>query len=253
MTNDIVPIEKRNKLNISLDLRIIIIVLLVVIAAMLAVWRPWSATTSSNDRTVTVSGSAKLTAEPDEFVFYPSYEFKGAAKTATLAELSKKSDAVVAELKKLKVGDKKIKVNSDGYNLQYFPVQSGSDTTYTLRLTVTVGNRELAQKVQDYLLTTAPTGSVSPQATFSDAKRKELESKARDEATKDARSKADQSAKNLGFKIGKVKSVEDGAGFGNIVPLAEGSAMAADTKTSLAVQPGENDLSYSVTVVYYLR
>jgi uncharacterized protein YggE len=120
-------------------------------------------------------------------------------------------------------------------------------------LTITVNDKALTQKVQDYLVTTSPTGSVSPQTTFSEAKRKELESKARDEATKDARSKAEQSAKNLGFKIGKVKSVEDGSGFGGIV-LREGLTMASDSKaTSLSVQPGENDLHYTVTVTYYLR
>ncbi len=54
------------------------------------------------------------------------------------------------------------------------------------------------------MVTTAPTGQVSPRPNFSDAKRKELESKARDEATKDARAKADQSARNLGFKVGKI-------------------------------------------------
>jgi uncharacterized protein YggE len=97
---------------------------------------------------------------------------------------------------------------------------------------------------------------VSPQANFSDAKRKDLERQARDAATKDARAKADQSAKNLGFKVGLVKTVTDGTGFGGIIyPLtASGVAKATDlSQPSLAIQPGENDLSYTVTVTYYLK
>lgn len=250
---------KSNKFNLSVDLRIIIIVLLLVIGGMLAAWRPWQARTTQDDnRTVSVTGEAKLQADPDEFAFYPSYQFKNKDKDAGLAELTKKSDEVIKKLKELGVADSKIKQSSNGYNYSnYYFDQSTGQNNYTLSLTITLDNKDQAQKIQDYLVSTAPMGMISPQASFSDKKRKELEAQARDEATKDARSKADQSAKNLGFKIGAVKSVNDGAGFnGGPVPLSAqaSAAIAEDTaKSSLAVQPGQNDLSYSVTVVYYLK
>lgn len=252
--------QSKNKLNITLDTRIIIGILLLIIAGMLAVWQPWTDKNTSQDRTVTVTGEANLKAEPDEFMFSPAYEFKNADKEAALGELTKKSEAVVAKLKSLGVADSKIKTDSDGHNYNLYYDTKTQQNTYSLRLTITVDNKEMAQKVQDYLLTTAPTGSVSPQASFSDVKRKELENKARDEATKDARSKADQSARNLTFKVGKVKSINDDAGFGGIMPLygradimiSDGAAPAPE-KSSLAVQPGENDLRYSVTVIYYLK
>jgi uncharacterized protein YggE len=252
------PQTSNNKLRLNLDLRVVVIVLLVVIAAMLIAWKPWSA--KASDRTVEVTGSATVSATPDEFVFYPTYEFKNADKTAALNELSKKSDEIVAKLKDLGVPDKGIKTNSSGYDLPSYP--KGMDVgelTYTLQLTVTTGNKELTQKVQDYLVSTAPTGSVSPQASFSDGKRKSLESQARNDAAKDARQKADEMAKNIGFKVGKVKAINDGQGF-NGMPFEGRSGMAAALDTSatssapsLAVQPGENDLPYSVTVVYYIR
>lgn len=243
------------RLNFSLDFRIITLVLVAIIVLMLAMWRPWGDATSS-DRTIRVTGESVVKAEPDEFVFYPSYQFKNADRDAALVEVSKKSDEVVAKLKELGVVDQNIKTNSGGYNYDYFREEDNT-TTYTLQLTVTVNSREHAQTVQDYLVSTSPVGSVSPQATFSEALRKQLESQARDEATKDARAKADQSAGNLGFKVAKVKSVEDGAGFGDVIPL--GGEVALDSAASsamapkLGVQPGQNDLNYSVTVVYYVR
>lgn len=244
----------RARLQLSLDYRIIVGLLLVVIAAMLVIWKPWQAAVAP-DRTIKVTGEATLKAEPDEFVFYPSYQFKNASQTAALAELGQKSDELVAKLKSLGVADKNIKTNSDGYQAYSYYRNDDSTITYTLRLTITVGTKDLAQKVVDYLITTSPMGSISPQAQFSDAKRKELEANARDQATKNARAKADQSAKNLGFKVGKVKSIEDGSGFDRIYPLAAGaelgSAAAPDAK--LSVQPGENDLTYSVTVTYFVR
>lgn len=258
MPEEQTPLPGKTKLNLAIDLRTVVGVLLVVIAAMLLLWKPWNGV-SSDDRTVTVSGEASLSAEPDEYVFYPSYQFKHADKDTALGALTKKSDIIVAELKKLGVEDKNIKTNSGGSDYPVSREPDSNETTYTLTLTVTAGSRDLAQKIQDYLLTTSPTGAVSPQPSFSDAKRQELETKARDQATKAARAKADQSAKNLGFSLGKVKSVTDGTGFGDIIPLdarsSSPSSGAAEDKptTQLTLQPGQNDLTYSVTVVYYVR
>lgn len=244
------------KLSVSLDYRVIIVLLLAVIATMLIVWKPWSQIQDDN-RVIEVTGEATIKAEPDEYVFTPSYQFKNTDKDEALSELSAKSDEIIAGLKKLGVTDSNIKTNSSGYDFYGFYYDPGSKTNnYTLQLTITLDSRELAQKIQDYLVGTSPMGNISPRATFSEAKRKELESQARDEATKDARAKAEQSGKNLGFSIGKVKAVNDGSGFGDVVPYSADAAIErldSASKPSLSVQPGENELRYSVTVVYYLR
>jgi uncharacterized protein YggE len=264
-------LSNAKKINLSFDPRAVIIVLLVIIVGMLLLWKPWD-TATSTDRTVTVTGEASIKAEPDEYVFYPSYDFKNSDKAKALTAMTKKSDAVVAGLKKVGVPDSGIKTNSSGYETGYYlPVQDSTGTTYSLTLTVTVSDKELAQKAQDYLITTSPSGQISPQADFSDTKRKTLESQARDEAETDARAKADQSAKNLGFKISKVKSITDGSGFGGgPMPYGVSTMMGAEdsgtvsvsgssdklvsiSSSALPVQPGENELSYSVTVVYYIK
>jgi uncharacterized protein YggE len=246
------PTKKSN--GMVLDYRVIIGLLLVVIAAMLLMWRPWEPQLDAKSRTISVTGQAKVTAVPDEYVFSPAYEFKNADRSAALSELTKKSNETVKKLKELGVADNKIKTNSDGYDYPIYDKGNTSTPTYTLRLAVTVDNKDLAQKVQDYLVTTAPTGAVSPQLAFSDAKRKELESKARDEATKEARSKAGQSAENLGFTLGAVKSVNDGTNFGGIYPVQGGVSSDGSTSSGkLDLQPGENDLTYQVSVVYYVK
>jgi uncharacterized protein YggE len=246
----------KSKVNFSFDLRAIIALLLAVIIIMLVLWKPWQANSAATDRTIDVTGEATITAEPDEFVFYPNYQFKNDSKEVALGEATTKSNMIVAKLKELGVADNKIKVDTSGFETIYMPRETAEVPTYTMQLTVTVSSKEEAQKVQDYLVTTTPSGSVSPQGSFSDAKRKELEDQARDKATKDARDKADKSARNLGFKVGKVKTVTDGAGFSGITPMSA-RGVAVDTleakSSSLPVQPGENELSYSVQVTYYLR
>jgi uncharacterized protein YggE len=252
--------QSNNKLNISLDLRLITLILLAVIVAMLLLWRPWEASAQSEGRTIEVTGQSTLKAEPDEYVFYPTYTFTNADNQVSVDEASTKSDELVKKLREAGVAPSKIKLNTSGYDNRYY-IQSAplsSDTsTYNLSLTVTVSGRQLAQKVQDYLTTTAPTGSVSPQAQFSNTMRKNLENKARDQATRDARAKAEQSATNLGFRVAGIKSVHDGAGFGGIVPMARmDQGVSSDAKSaapSLSVQPGENDLGYTITVVYYIK
>jgi uncharacterized protein YggE len=246
----------KNKHSFSIDLRVIILLLLLVIGGMIAVWKPWNSATSS-DRTVTVTGEATISQEPDEYTFYPTYEFKDTNKDTALASLTKKSEEIVAKLKELGVASSKIKVNADGYDYKlYYFNEDTNQFTYTLRPVAIVGDKEIAQKVQDYLITTSPSGQVSPQAGFSDALQKTVEDKARDEASKDARAKADQSAKNLGFKVSKVKSVSDGTSYGGIEPYFGRDTVVsseAPKDTSLTIQPGENELVYSVTVVYYIR
>src|SRR5664279_2907824 len=143
--------NKSLKLNLSIDLRFIVILLLVVIAVMIALWRPWTPQISASSRTISVTGDATLKADPDEYVFSPSYEFKNADKTAALSALNAKQTEVVAGLKKLGVADNKIKADSNGYNNAYYFDESSNTYDYTLNLTVTLNDKALTQKVQDYL------------------------------------------------------------------------------------------------------
>lgn len=222
---------------------------------ILLAWHPWNAGPKATDRTISVSGETTIKAEPDEYVFYPSYEFTNSDKAAGLKELTVKSDEVVAGLKKTGVADKDIKTNASGYRDYYYYNEETKTHTYTLQVTATTYTKDAAQKAQDYLLTTNPSGAVTPQATFSKEKQKKLEAQGRDEATKDARTKADQQAKNLGFKVGAVKSVSDSSSGGGVMPMyLKGDVKAVPSSTSsLAIQPGQNDLNYSVQVVYYIR
>lgn len=240
--------------KLQIDLRIVCGLLLVAIIVMLGIWRPWTAPLS-DDRTVQVTGEAKVSAEPDQYVFMPTYTFEDADKAKALLQATAKSDEVITKLKELGVKDSDIKADTTNYEKYYYFDRERNVNSYNLQFTVTAHSRDEAQKIQDYLISTTPTGSVSPQATFSDEKHKDLETEARNKATQDARAKADQSASNLGFKIAKVKSVTDDAGFGGM-PYGGAitlDAAATSTRASLPVQPGENELSYSVTVVYFVR
>lgn len=242
---------------------LVILLLVIVVGIITWFWKPWQANIKASDRTISVTGSSTIKTEPDEFVFYPTYDVTNADPKTALAQMTAKSDEIVTKLKSLGVASSKIKTDSNGYNsTSYYPINEGGGSTYSLYLTVTVDDKALAQKVQDYLVTTAPTGSVTPMASLSTAKQKTVEAQARDKAEQDARTKADQSAKNLGFKVKAVKSVEDGSlqSIGCPGGLCYGSNINADlqsaaakTSSQLTLQPGENELPYSVKVIYYIN
>ena len=122
----------------------------------------------------------------------PYYQFKNASKQIANDAASAKQAEIITKLKALGVKDGQIEVNVDSYqDYKYSGVGSQpEDYIYNLRIIVTVPDRSFAQKIQDYIATTEPEGTVTPYPNFSEAKRKELEAKARDIATRDARGKA---------------------------------------------------------------
>lgn len=248
--------ESKGSLTLRFDYRWVVAVLLLVIVVMIVLWRPWEPRYDRDARTIDATGETVVKATPDEFAFYPLYAFKNADKAAALAESSKKSSEIVSGLKKLGVSDSSIKTSVNGYTDYVMPERTGEGYTYSLSVTVTLSDKDLAQKVQDYLVSTGPEGGVSAQPTFSETKRKELEKTAREQAAKDARSKAEQLAKNLGGKVGDVKSIADGNGFGGVTPMYDKAVLPVEPSSggsSMTLQPGENELRYAVTVVYYLQ
>lgn len=245
--------------NIKLDLRIVCIVLVIIIIGMLGFWRPWQNKSSgSSNRTTTQTGQATIKATPDQYQFNPYYELPGTDQVAA------KAKTINDKLKEIGVADKDIKNNASSYDV-YGPdyYTKTKEKITNLNLTITVKNKDLAQKVQDYLLTTSPMGSITPYASFSSEKQKSLEDEARLKALADAKSKADQIAATLQVKVGKVASVKDGNNFGDNFPcnggmcpvsmMADKSATAGgEAKQSLPIQAGENEFTYSITVTYDL-
>ena len=153
----------KNKIMVSIDLRIVCVLLLVIILAMIGIWKPWQAS-GGTDRTVTVTGTGKITAEPDYYQFSPSFQ------KATTAELNTQVNTVTAKLKELGVAEKDIQVQSSAYKSAdstspMIAPAPEKDATYAY-LTVKVASKELAQKVQDYIGTTGAQGQLTAYPFF---------------------------------------------------------------------------------------
>lgn len=242
-------------MKINLDLRFVSLVLLVALVATLFAWKPWNTSAS----TITVAGEATLSAAPDEFIFSPTYEKRASEVTVAISQVSEVGNGIVAKLKEMGVADEKIKTNVTSQ--QYFDPTSGKPTNEFAAhyaITVTVNDKELAKKILDYIASTPTLYGVSPQSTFTKETRKKLESEARGKALADARTKAEQTAKELGVKLGRVDVVNEGGGFGGPIPYAVTrdsiKPAAPDQATTPPVlQTGNEDINFTVSVVYKIR
>ncbi len=142
-----------------------------------------------------------------------------------------------------------------------YPVPEDGKEKSTLSLTIALTDKSLTQKVQDYLVTTNPKGSITPMPSFSTDKQKQLQDQARDAAIADARKRAESTAKGLDAKLGKVQTIGEGQLGGGVYPMMTDtktmSALETGTTTSasptLTVQPGEDEYTYSIDVTFYLR
>jgi uncharacterized protein YggE len=274
-TSTEIPTTKKRKLPSGFKLLTIILSIIVIglVLAIVLAWKPWQSNVKASDRVVTVNGEATLTAIPDEYTFTPTYDFTNSDQQTALSQLTAMSNQLVSKSEALGVPSKDIQISSNGYSSGgYLPVlpvpvsQDNGQYTYELDPTITIDdNANLAQKVQNYLVTTNPTGDVSPSVDFSTAMQNSLADKARGQAEQNARANAEQSAKNLGFKIAAVKTVVDGGLNSNNYPtpcsgssggICAGSNLdlnSSSTSQSLNLQPGQNQLYYSVQVQYYIN
>ncbi len=254
------------RISFSLDARFIILFLLAIIAIMLAIWRPWSATGSK--KTIAVTGTGTVSAVPDQFTFYPSYQKKDKDVKIATAQVSEVGNSVVEKLKELGVKEADLKTSVTS-NKDYQPLvykepapspTTGTQDEYTASyfITATVYDKEKAQEIVDYLATTPVIISVTPQSSFSKDKLKELEAEARSKALQEAREKAIQTSSNLGVSLGKVVSVSEPV-QGGVMPLREPAVSSQSVSSDKlpqvvpTVEIGSQEVSFSITVTYQIK
>lgn len=239
-------------------LKIVQFSLLVSIFGLLLWSAPWSESTSTLNRTITVTGESTVTAAPDEFTFYPYFQESGTDKEALKKNLTTKANDAVEKLKELGVSEDKITLDASSYDYWYY--NEGQKGNLNIRLEIVVADKEVAQKVQDYLLTIDVKGQLSPQATFSKTLQKKLDAQAIEEASNDARSKAETQANLFNAKLGKVITINQGSdsifySYGQSGGLELAAVTDGDdtANSSLPVLPGENEYTQTISVVYELR
>ncbi|MBI4225008.1 MAG: SIMPL domain-containing protein [Candidatus Sungbacteria bacterium] len=224
-------------------------------------------------RQIAVSGEGKTTVKPDIAVFTAGVVAQAAKVKDAQTENTKKSNAIIEFLKKSGVDEKDIKTTEYSIYPQYqssypppcvFPgpcpmttVRPPEIVSYQVRQTIEVKVRDLG-KVDDLLDGVVSAGANEVGSiTFKMDDPEAARVAARKEAIDKAKAKAQVLADDLGIRLKRIVSYnEEGSGY-PIYPMAmeyaKSSGLGGGAAPAPQVQPGEQEVTANVTIVYEFR
>lgn len=206
-------------------------------------------------RTVTVNGTGTVTGAPDTLRVDIGVEATAADVSSALntssAQVREVTDAVVAE------GVERRDIQTQQVNLtpQYSTAAPGTSreiTGYRATNTIRVTIRDIgvASQVLSAAATAGGDSTRIGNVAFAIDDDSDLMRQAREAAFDDARSRAEQYASLAGDSLGKVQTItESTSGQQQPTTVQRDSAAAA---APVPIEPGEQTLTFSVTVTYAL-
>lgn len=218
--------------------------------------------------TITVSGEGEVFAVPDTAEFSFSVNAEGAAAEEAQTKSAQKMNEILAYLREEGVLEEDIKTT--GYNL--FPRYEYRQTETCIDFRCPPGERELigfevTQRVQVKLEGTSEAGALIAGAgargatdvsglNFTVDDEDALLADARARAITDAKEKARVLARDLGVRLGRVVSFNEGGSpnFYRMDAVAERAfGMGGDAMVAPELPVGENKIASQVTITYEIR
>lgn len=239
--------------------RLVAVVLLVAIGATLVGCQTKVVTSSGTGtlNTVTASGEGKQVASPDEAEMSFGVTAQGTDAEKTLAEASKKSDAIVAAIKEAGIAEEDIQTAGVNLNPEYdyksgkVPRIIGYQASVQIRVTV----KDIT-KVGDVINAASGAGATDMNGpSFTLSEDSEARSDAIEKAVADAKVRAETMAAAAGKSVGEVISLAES---GVSVPVFYGAQRSLDADVAAAeaapeIQAGTLDVTANVTVVFELK
>lgn len=207
-------------------------------------------------RTITVVGNGRATATPDIARVTVGVDAVNSRLNAALAEVNRKSAAVMAALEKAGVAKRDIRT----IDFSVFPQQpfdrSGPSSIASYRVInavqVTVRNTDNVGTILDAAISAGANTVYGLTFTVEDIRA--IEAQARRGAMADAKSKAEALASAIGAKVGRVLTINENVSGGQ-TPFFAAPSLALDAAGSgnVSVAPGSRDIIVQVQVVYEIE
>lgn len=213
---------------------------------------PTPAPNGEAQHVVTVIGSGEVQGTPDTLNVNASIEFVAPDVTGAMNQTSDRQSAVIQALVDAGVERKDISTSQVSLQPQF---TGGGDNPqaivgYRASNSVDVKIRQLDAASQALALIVSTGGDATRinSVNYSIEDDSELVKDARSRAFNDARDRAEQYAQLSGMDLGKVVSISESPGGSPPVPLPRGAEMAA----AVPVEPGQQTVGFSVTVIWEL-
>ncbi len=212
---------------------------------------------TTNQQTITSSGTSTITAIPDEASVYISINTIEKTTEESKNKNTEISNFVLDAIKRLN-----IQKDIETINYNIYPEYDWSNNKQELKGYRTTNTIKVTTKFFDDLgiivdtsVKAGATGIDSINFELSKDKQNEYKRDALAKATEDAKLKAEAIANGLGVKLGKLSSVTE-SGY-NYVPYplfrGEGGVAAAEKVLSTNIEPQSLEITASVNVVYQIK
>ncbi|WP_244970742.1 SIMPL domain-containing protein [Gordonia jinghuaiqii] len=212
--------------------------------------------TGDQPRSVTVVGSGEVTGVPDTLRADIGVEATAADVTTALNETSAKVKAVTDAVVAAGVERKDIQTQQVSVNPQYSsPVPGGTSeisgyvATNSIRLTIR--DISAASNVLSAAATAGGDSTRISNVSFAIDDDSELLEQAREAAFTDARGRAEQYASLAGDGLGPVLTIKETTA-GQEQPAAPGAYDRSVAASEVPIEPGEQELTFTVTVTFAL-
>lgn len=207
-------------------------------------------------RLLTAVGNGDASVVPDTAEVRIGVETESLTATQAREENASRVQNLVAVLKSLGIPDKDVRTSSYQINpvrrydekIQGLPPIVG----YNVQNIISVKTEKM--DIVPTILDKAVEGGVNrvDSINFSVKNDTAVRQEALRKAVADARANAQQMAKELGVKLDKVYSIQQGGGVSTPMPMMYAKSMSADA-SSTPVFPGETTINASATVVFIIK
>ena len=237
--------------------QVLVLIIVVVLTGLgISVWQPWKNT----NRTIQVTADGKIMAVPDVSKITASVDVTKPTANEAQVEATKKTSAIIDAVKALGIAEKDIQTESVSTAAVYdYSEMKQKVSGYSGRSTITITVRKIddAQKVLSTVTASGADSVYGPQLTFSDEKLIQIKEQAQVEAVKNAKNKAENLAQAGNAKIGKVVTISEAdSSNGRYYPVFKGAVSSSDVSSaqpSDVIQPGENEITVTVTITFSLK
>lgn len=229
---------------------------LAALAAVVLVVAGCGSDTGGQPRSVTVVGSGQVSGTPDTLRADIGVEATASDVTTALNETSAKVTAVTDAVVAAGVERKDVATQQVSVNPQYSsPAPGGSSQisgyTATNTIRVTIRDISTASTVLSAAATAGGDNTRINNVAFAIDDDSELLEKAREAAFTDARGRAEQYAGLAGDSLGDVLTIKESTS-GQEQPVSPGTFERDVAAAPVPVEPGEQELTFTVTVTFAL-
>lgn len=219
---------------------------------------PISVSTQLRGEPFVVMGEGKVTVVPDIAKITLGIEESGTSLETIQNSVNERSENLTKELKKLKIKEEDIKtVSYQVYPNYDYENPSRKITGYRVSTSYEVTVKEF-DKINEVLSISSSLGVNSIgniNFEVNEKAKNEALQEAREEAVEKAKEKAKGLAKASGITLGKIINVAENqnSNFPRPIALLERAGGEEDVQVQPSIQPGETELSVTVSLYYEVR